>query len=128
DPAAGPLRTTGLNFRDRRDSRRAAGRERGHRRGRLPAPGPAARTRRRRPAMSTAKRQQTMAKRNRERSVEEKRTLKRLRKHAARSERAAGELRELDPYAVPSASVEPEPEGEPEAEAEPQAEAGPDAE
>jgi len=69
-----------------------------------------------------------MAKRNRERAVEEKRTLKRLRKQAARSERAAGELRELDPYAVPSASVEPEPEGEPEAEDEPQAKAGPDAE
>ena len=76
--------------------------------------------------MSTAKRQQTMAKRNRERAVEEKRTLKRLRKQAARSERAAGELRELEPYAVVPASVEPEPE--PEAEDEPQAEAGPDAE
>ena len=70
--------------------------------------------------MSTAKRQQTMAKRNRERAVEEKRTLKRLRKQAARSERAAGELRELEPYAEVPASVEPEPEAE--------GEPGPDAE
>jgi hypothetical protein len=41
--------------------------------------------------MSTAKRQQTQAKRNRERAVEEKRTLKRLKKQAARSAKAAGE-------------------------------------
>jgi hypothetical protein len=66
--------------------------------------------------MSTAKRQQTMAKRNRERAVEEKRTLKRLRKQAARSERAAGELRELEPHAEAEAPTEPEavagPDGE----------------
>jgi hypothetical protein len=44
--------------------------------------------------MSTAKRQQTMAKRNRERAVEEKRTLKRLKKQAARAEKekSAGEF------------------------------------
>ena len=41
--------------------------------------------------MSTAKKQQTMAKRERERAVEEKRTLKRLKKQAARAARAAGE-------------------------------------
>jgi hypothetical protein len=41
--------------------------------------------------MSTAKRQQTMAKRNREREVEEKRTLKRLKKQAAKAAKAAGE-------------------------------------
>jgi hypothetical protein len=41
--------------------------------------------------MSSAKRQQTMAKRNRERAVEEKRTLKRLRKQAARAAKATGE-------------------------------------
>jgi hypothetical protein len=41
--------------------------------------------------MSTAKRQQTMAKRNRERAVEEKRTLKRLKKQAAKAAKAAGE-------------------------------------
>jgi hypothetical protein len=46
--------------------------------------------------MSTAKRQQTMAKRNRERAVEEKRTLKRLKKQAARAEKAAGGLHEPD--------------------------------
>jgi hypothetical protein len=40
--------------------------------------------------MSSAKKQQTMAKRNRERLVEEKRTLKRLKKQAARAEKAAG--------------------------------------
>jgi hypothetical protein len=40
--------------------------------------------------MSTAKRQETMAKRNRERAVEEKRTLKRLKKQAARAAKAAG--------------------------------------
>jgi hypothetical protein len=40
--------------------------------------------------MSSTKRQQTMAKRERERAVEEKRTLKRLRKQAAKAEKAAG--------------------------------------
>jgi hypothetical protein len=40
--------------------------------------------------MSSTKRQQTMAKRNRERAVEEKRTLKRLKKQAAKAAKAAG--------------------------------------
>jgi len=40
--------------------------------------------------MSSTKRQQTMAKRERERAVEEKRTLKRLKKQAAKAEKAAG--------------------------------------
>jgi hypothetical protein len=66
--------------------------------------------------MSTAKRQQTMAKRNRERAVEEKRTLKRLRKQAARSEKAAGELRELEPHTEAVAPTEPEPEAGPDGE------------
>jgi hypothetical protein len=39
--------------------------------------------------MSSSKRQQTMAKLNRERAVEEKRTLKRLKKQAARAQGAA---------------------------------------
>ncbi len=45
---------------------------------------------------SKSKRQQTMAKRNREHAVEEKRTLKRLKKQAARAEKekAAGEFPE----------------------------------
>jgi hypothetical protein len=62
--------------------------------------------------MSTAKRQQTMAKRNRERAVEEKRTLKRLKKQAARAERAAGELGgpELDAGSAPDAESEPDAE------------------
>ena len=38
--------------------------------------------------MSSTKRQQTMAKRERERAVEEKRTLKRLKKQAAKAEKA----------------------------------------
>jgi hypothetical protein len=50
--------------------------------------------------MSTAKRQQTMAKRNRERAVEEKRTLKRLKKQAARAEKAAGGFGEPESDAV----------------------------
>jgi hypothetical protein len=62
--------------------------------------------------MSTAKRQQTMAKRNRERAVEEKRRLKRLRKQAARSEKAAGELRELEPLAPVEAPTEPDADAE----------------
>ncbi len=51
-----------------------------------------------------SKRQQTMAKRNREQAVEEKRTLKRLRKQAARAAKAAGE--------TPGASQVTEPDGE----------------
>jgi hypothetical protein len=39
---------------------------------------------------SSRKRQQTIAKRNRERAVEEKRTLKRLKKQQAKADRAAG--------------------------------------
>lgn len=46
--------------------------------------------------MSSAKRQQTMAKRNRERAVEEKRTLKRLKKQAARRQNAADETTEVE--------------------------------
>src|SRR5258705_10044561 len=57
---------------------------------RSPAPGPAPRSRWR-PTMSSTKRQQTMAKRNRERAVEEKRTLKRLK----RSEEHTSELQSL---------------------------------
>ena len=55
--------------------------------------------------MSTAKSQQTMAKRNRERAVEERRTLKRLKKQAARDAKAAGET---SPYESrePDADVE----------------------
>jgi hypothetical protein len=56
--------------------------------------------------MSTAKRQQTMAKRNRERAVEEKRTLKRLKKQAARAEKAAGEF--TDPHAEAEFGTEAE--------------------
>jgi len=40
--------------------------------------------------MSSTKRQQTMAKRERERAGEEKRTLKRLKKQAAKAEEGAG--------------------------------------
>ena len=66
--------------------------------------------------MSSAKRQQTMAKRNRERAVEEKRTLKRLKKQAAKAEKAAGgRLAEDQLTGLPS-------EGEAEGEAEPDAE------
>jgi|GraSoiStandDraft_28_1057319.scaffolds.fasta_scaffold243830_1 hypothetical protein len=66
--------------------------------------------------MSSAKRQQTMAKRNRERAVEEKRTLKRLKKQAAKAEKAAGgPLAEDQLTGLPS-------EGEAEGEAEPDAE------
>ena len=52
--------------------------------------------------MSSTKRQQTMAKRERERAVEEKRTLKRLKKQAAKAEKAAG-----GPMADESTSAEP---------------------
>jgi hypothetical protein len=47
--------------------------------------------------MSSRKRQQTIAKRNRERAVEEKRTLKRLKKQAQReAARGGGEQQPLD--------------------------------
>jgi hypothetical protein len=55
--------------------------------------------------MSSTKRQQTMAKRNRERAVEEKRTLKRLKKQAARAAKAAGETSPYEPR-EPDADVE----------------------
>jgi hypothetical protein len=55
--------------------------------------------------MSSTKRQQTMAKRNRERAVEEKRTLKRLKKQAAKAAKAAGET-------LPEESHESEPDVE----------------
>ncbi len=60
--------------------------------------------------MSTAKRQQTMAKRNRERAVEEKRTLKRLRKQEARARKAAGEFPEAEAETAAEAEAEPDAE------------------
>jgi hypothetical protein len=62
--------------------------------------------------MSSTKRQQTMAKRERERAVEEKRTLKRLKKQAAKAEKAAGgpmddEPMADDPMAGESTEAEP---------------------
>ena len=62
--------------------------------------------------MSSTKRQQTMAKRNRERAVEEKRTLKRLRKQAAKAEKAAGGPIADEPMAdepMPAEPTEAEP-------------------
>jgi hypothetical protein len=58
--------------------------------------------------MSSAKRQQTMAKRNRERAVEEKRTLKRLKKQAAKAAKAAGEPLPGEQVAFESGEVEPD--------------------
>jgi hypothetical protein len=58
--------------------------------------------------MSSTKRQQTMAKRNRERAVEEKRTLKRLRKQAAKAEKAAGGPVGGEPPAGEPAEAEPD--------------------
>jgi hypothetical protein len=57
--------------------------------------------------MSSAKRQQTMAKRNRERAVEEKRTLKRLKKQAAKAAKAAGEPLPGEQGAYESGEAEP---------------------
>jgi hypothetical protein len=57
--------------------------------------------------MSSTKRQQTMAKRNRERAVEEKRTLKRLRKQAAKAEKAAGGPIADEPMAAERTEAEP---------------------
>jgi hypothetical protein len=57
--------------------------------------------------MSSAKRQQTMAKRNRERAVEEKRTLKRLKKQAAKAAKAAGEPLPWEQVADESVEAEP---------------------
>ena len=57
--------------------------------------------------MSSTKRQQTMAKRNRERAVEEKRTLKRLRKQAAKAEKAAGGPMADEPMPDEPTSAEP---------------------
>ncbi|HWH54029.1 MAG TPA: hypothetical protein VNT04_00480 [Gaiellaceae bacterium] len=54
-----------------------------------------------------SKRQQTMAKRNREQAVEEKRTLKRLRKQAARAAKAAGETSETNEITKPDAEQQP---------------------
>jgi hypothetical protein len=56
--------------------------------------------------MSSSKRQQTMAKRNRERAVEEKRTLKRLKKQAARQQNATDETTEVE--APPVAEDQPD--------------------
>jgi hypothetical protein len=47
--------------------------------------------------MASRKKQQTIAKRNRERAVEEKRTLKRLKKQEAAAERAAAREAEQTP-------------------------------
>jgi hypothetical protein len=58
--------------------------------------------------MSSTKRQQTMAKRNRERAVEEKRTLKRLKKQAAKAEKAAGGPVGGEPPAGEPAEAEPD--------------------
>src|SRR5213595_450408 len=111
--SARPLRPSRGQLRNRRDQRRPAGNERRSRRRGQPAPGPAPRSRWR-PTMSSTKRQQTMAKRNRERAVEEKRTLKRLKKQAAKAEKAAlGPLAEDQLTGLPS-----EAEGEAEAEGE----------
>ena len=57
--------------------------------------------------MSSAKRQQTMAKRNRERAVEEKRTLKRLKKQAAKAEKAAGGPMADEPMPAEPTEAEP---------------------
>ena len=57
--------------------------------------------------MSSTKRQQTMAKRERERAVEEKRTLKRLRKQAAKAEKAAGGPMADEPTSAEPAEAEP---------------------
>ena len=57
--------------------------------------------------MSSTKRQQTMAKRERERAVEEKRTLKRLRKQAAKAEKAAGGPMDDEPMADEPTAAEP---------------------
>jgi hypothetical protein len=54
-----------------------------------------------------SKRQQTMAKRNREQAVEEKRTLKRLRKQAARAAKAAGETPDTSESTTPDAEQHP---------------------
>lgn len=63
--------------------------------------------------MSSTKRQQTMAKRERERAVEEKRTLKRLKKQAAKAEKAAGGPMADGPMADEPTSAEPTTEAEP---------------
>jgi hypothetical protein len=52
--------------------------------------------------MASKKQQQTFAKRNRERAVEEKRTLKRLRKQEKREAARNGEPIETPPLAEPS--------------------------
>jgi hypothetical protein len=57
---------------------------------------------------SSRKRQQTIAKRNRERAVEEKRTLKRLKKQQAKADRAAG----IDPQQQPGFDGEQAVDGE----------------
>jgi hypothetical protein len=57
--------------------------------------------------MSSTKRQQTMAKRERERAVEEKRTLKRLKKQAAKAEKAAGGPMDDEPMAGEPTEAEP---------------------
>jgi hypothetical protein len=51
--------------------------------------------------MATKKRQQTIAKRNREHAVEEKRTLKRLAKQQKREAARNGETAPLEPTVAP---------------------------
>src|SRR6185312_9609714 len=104
---AGPLRTARGQLRDHRNRRRPAGDERGSCRRGLPPARPHAGSRRC-PTMSTAKRQQTMAKRNRERAVEEKRTLKRLKKQAAKAAKAAGEPLPEEQVATEFGEAEPD--------------------
>jgi len=60
---------------------------------------------------SSRKRQQTIAKRNRERAVEEKRTLKRLKKQQAKADRAAGLDGEQQPGTDPEQAIDGETEG-----------------
>jgi hypothetical protein len=82
------------------------------------------------------KKQQTIAKRNREQAVHEKRRLKREKKQAVKAAKAAGldpEQLEYDPvqgqFIVPElVEAEPDAEADATAEAEPEAEAAPEAE
>jgi hypothetical protein len=59
--------------------------------------------------MANKKQQQTINKRNRERAVEEKRTLKRLRKQEKREAARNGEPTPLEPTPLEPAPLEPPP-------------------
>jgi hypothetical protein len=63
----------------------------------------------------SSKRQTTMAKLQRERRVEEKRTLKREKKQAAAAARKAGELPEIPGEHDPDAIADPDATADPEA-------------